>query len=106
MPELPEVETVVNDLNITTTGGIISDVLPAELNFIGPIDHITRQPGQLGVGHGLRHQHQCHGNPGDEIRAQGVRVSKFPNPVGKRHKHSLQARHQLTRVSDSFNLQR
>jgi uncharacterized repeat protein (TIGR01451 family) len=40
--------TVVNDLNITTTGGIISDVLPAELNFIGPIELEPAGAGNVG----------------------------------------------------------
>ena len=42
---------------------------------------ICRQPGQLGIGHGLRYQHQGHRDAGDEVGPQGIRAADLPDPV-------------------------
>ena len=45
---------------------------------------ISRQTGKLGIGHGLRDEYQRHGDAGENIRTQHLRVFYFANPVQKR----------------------
>ena len=44
---------------------------------------VDRQPGELGIGHGLGYQHQGDGDAGDDVGTQGVLV--FQSPIQPRN---------------------
>ena len=50
---------------------------------------MERQPGKLGIGHGLGHQHQGAGNAGNQVAAQDQRRNRKPGEKGKKTQHQL-----------------
>jgi hypothetical protein len=64
---------------------------------------MNRQPGQLRIGHGLRHQHQRTGDPGDQVAAQNDGIDGKPGEERKETQQQLVVEHRI-QLHDFFAL--
>ncbi len=67
-------------------------------NERGVQTHVGWQAGQLRIGHGLGHQHQGNGDARQQVRAQGTRITQFPQPFQEGHKTTRPLRHYISQI--------